>query len=102
MQQEHAYVVEDTPHANNTKSYERAMIAKGKHSYRVIAQLMAEDALGRPLRKDEVLFHLNGDSMDYAPENLLLTTRRQVGRYNRTGRLPYGSTLAELRPDWVE
>jgi len=99
---EYAYITEDKPHNNNTKSYERAMVAKGKHSYRVMAQLMAEDALGRPLRKDEVLFHLNSNSMDYTPGNLLLTTRRLVGRYNRTGRPPYGSTLAELRPDWVE
>jgi hypothetical protein len=40
----------------------------GRHTHRVVA----EEILGRPLRKGEVVHHLDGNKRNNAPENLVV------------------------------
>ena len=47
------------------RSYEKTY---GRHTHRIVA----EQILGRPLRKGEVVHHLDGDKRNNAPENLMI------------------------------
>lgn len=52
------------------KTYERTY---GRHTHRIIAERM----LGRKLRPDEVVHHIDGNKRNNAPENLMVLTRAE-------------------------
>jgi hypothetical protein len=46
----------------------------GKYVRRASHRILAEAALGRPLKRNEVVHHINGDKSDNNKENLLICT----------------------------
>lgn len=52
------------------KSYTKFM---GRHLHRVVA----EKILGRPLRKGEIVHHIDGNHLNNAPDNLQVMTRSE-------------------------
>jgi hypothetical protein len=59
-------------------------------------RLVACQMLGRPLRRSDVVHHLNGDKADNRPENLEIMTRWQHRKEHRTGR--HGATYSLRDP----
>lgn len=70
-----------------TNERRRAVDARSGKVYlfrkrRSYARVVMEGIIGRPLEPNEVVWHLNGDAFDNAPENLELITRAEMGRRN--------------------
>ena len=58
--------------------------------------LLMEQMLGRPLREDEVVHHINEDKFDNRPENLEVMTRGELSSLHRRGQRASPETVAKL------
>lgn len=78
--------------SKQTRGYVFVRIGKGQ---RVLEhRLVAERALGRPLKTHEHVHHINCDTADNRPENLLICTRAyHTWLHKAMQRHPYWSTL---------
>lgn len=54
----------------------------GRHAHRVIM----EETVGRPLRSDEIVHHIDGNAQNNSPENLTIVTRAEHGRIHAAER----------------
>lgn len=60
-----------------SKSYEKTY---GRHTHRVVA----EQILGRPLRSDEIVHHIDGNKRNNDPSNLIVMTQAEHARLHFT------------------
>ena len=68
------------------RAYRKLM---GRHEHRVVA----EQKLGRPLARGEVVHHIDGDIHNNAPENLAVMTQGEHMRLHGLG-------IPGVRPPW--
>ena len=64
---------------------------------RAVHVLLAEQLLGRPLKENEVVHHIDGDKTNNDPENLRVMDRAEHTRLHKTGVTPSAATLEKLR-----
>ena len=75
---------------------EYEMTQKGGRE-RAVHILLAERLLGRPLKENEVVHHINGDKTDNRLENLRVMERGEHTRLHKTGVTPGADTVKKLR-----
>lgn len=61
-----------------------------------VHRIVAEEKIGRPLERGEVVHHINGDIRDNRPENLEVMTRPQHARLHKTGHSPSLETIEKI------
>lgn len=70
------------------KRYAYRVVRIGGRVYRE-HRLIAEEILGRPLRRDEYVHHINEDTKDNRPENLCVVSPAQHRRIHTMLRVAY-------------
>ena len=64
---------------------------------RAVHILLMEQLLGRPLKENEVVHHINGDKYDNRPENLQVMDRGEHTRLHKTGAVISQETVEKQR-----
>lgn len=67
-------------------TYQYHRIRLDSHTTRDEHRLVVDGLLGRRLRSDEVVHHINGDVTDNRPENLEITNRSEHARMHQRGK----------------
>lgn len=75
--------------------YHRIRLSKGKT--RDEHRIIMEQKLGRKLKSNEIVHHVNGKKKDNDPDNLKLTSRSEHARYHMTGYVAKPETREKLR-----
>jgi hypothetical protein len=79
----------------DSNGYRRIRV--GKYKYRNEHIIVAEKAIGRPLAKDEVVHHKNGDRLDNHPDNLMVMKNSDHIRLHMTGKKLSEETKQKLK-----
>lgn len=69
---------------------------RGMRIHRIVAEAM----LGRPLRKDEDVHHINGDKLNFSPENLKVMGHREHGCVSAKQHHYLEERNIQLKHDW--
>ena len=74
--------------------YKAVKVNGVKHDYH---RLLMEQLLGRKLERDEVVHHINGNSLDNDINNLCVMSSSEHSRLHATGRKASPETLEKMR-----
>ena len=85
----------DTNGVSRSKGY--VTLADGGNRKKFQHRQVLEERLGRPLREDELVHHIDGDRSNNSPENLRVMTWREHGYLHAQGSDP--EELARLRAE---
>jgi hypothetical protein len=99
------YDIQSRPPGSQPDPTARWVNARGYvvRSQRLEHRIVMEEKLGRPLRKGEVVHHIDGDKANNDPSNLILFPSNSEHMWSEVGTFtPFSKSPARARRDWTE